>query len=119
MAAREEVVLVVSQLVIEETRRNLVEVSGDTLPFFESLLKAIPIEYTRPTKRQVLQAAKLVALKDAPILAAAKRAKVDLLVTLDKRHLLDKPELVEYAGLPIVTPKEAFGVIKKTVDREN
>jgi predicted nucleic acid-binding protein len=51
-------------------------------------------------------------LKDAPILAAAKQAQVDLLVTLDKKHLLGKPELVAYLGKKIVTPKEAVNYLK-------
>ena len=65
------------------------------------------MQFVRPTKRQVLSAAAHVALKDAPIVAAAKRAKVDLLVTLDKKHLLGKPELAKYASTEIVTPQEA------------
>jgi hypothetical protein len=52
-------------------------------------------------------AAERVALKDAPIEAAACKAKVDLLVTLDKKHLLGKPALAKYVGAEIVAPKEA------------
>ena len=44
--------------------------------------------------------------------AAAKRAKVDLLVTLDKKHLLGKPQLIEYIGFKIVTPQEAMAHIR-------
>jgi predicted nucleic acid-binding protein len=50
-------------------------------------------------------------LKDAPIIAAAKKGRTDYLVTLDKKHLLEKPELVKFAGIPIVTPKEAFEIL--------
>jgi predicted nucleic acid-binding protein len=73
MAARSELVLVISPLVLEETRRNLEE--------------------------------------SAPILAAAKSAQVDLLVTLDKKHMLDKPVLVQYLGKGIVTPKGAWQIL--------
>lgn len=52
-------------------------------------------------------AAEHVALQDVPIVSAAKRSKVDLLVTLDKKHLLGKPELAKYASAEIVTPQEA------------
>jgi len=34
--------------------------------------------------------------KDAPIVVAARKGKVDLLVTLDQKHLLGKPEITEY-----------------------
>ena len=107
MAVRGEYELVSSKLVIEEARRNLVETAADYLLFLDFALANIPIEFVRPTKRQVLAAAQHIALKDAPIVAAAKRAKVDLLVSLDKKHLLGKPELAQYADTEIFTPQEA------------
>lgn len=113
MAAKEELRIVVSELVVNETRRNLAEFSPDTLFFFEQVLGAIPFEYVRPTKKEVLAATKLVSLKDAPIVAAAKKAKVELLVTLDKKHLLGKPEIAEYTGAPTLTPKEVVEYIQK------
>src|SRR3990170_1527967 len=75
---------------------------------------AIPFEYIRPTKREVLAAAEHVAMKDAPILAAARKARVDLLVTLDKKHLLGKPELTEISRVAIVTPEGAVEYLQKT-----
>jgi predicted nucleic acid-binding protein len=108
MAISEELILVTSQLVLIETRRNLSESASDKLQFLENALANIPFELTRPTKREVLAAAKRVVLKDAPIIAAARKAKVGMLVTLDKKHLLGKPDLAAYLGVPIVTPKEAI-----------
>jgi predicted nucleic acid-binding protein len=107
MAAREEVILVVSPLVLEETRRNLGESAPETVGLFDLLVQTIPFEIVQPTKEEVLEAARVVVLKDAPILAAAKTSRVDLLVTLDRKHLLDKPMLVQYLGVKIVTPKTA------------
>lgn len=114
MALRGEYDLVSSRLVVEETRRNLAKTSEEYVLFLDFVLETTPIEFVRPTKRQVLAAKRHVALKDAPIIAAAKRAKVDLLVTLDKKHLLGKPELSEYAGVDIVTPQEAVGYLRGT-----
>jgi predicted nucleic acid-binding protein len=107
MAAREEVILVVSPLVLEETRRNLEESATETVALFDLLVQTIPFEIIQPTREEVLEAARVVVLKDAPILAAAKTSRVDLLVTLDRKHLLDKPMLVQYLGVKIVTPKNA------------
>lgn len=109
MSLRGEYDLVCSQLVVEEARRNLAGTSKDFVLFLDFVLENIAIEYVRATKRQVLAAASHVALKDAPVVAAAKRAEVDLLVSLDKKHLLGKPELAKYAGTEIVTPKVAVG----------
>lgn len=114
MALSGEIDMVISQIVIEETRRNLVANSPESLPFMEFVLASTPHTIVRPTRADVLNAAEFTALKDAPIAAAAKGAKADLLVTLDKKHLLGRPELVEFVGAPIVTPREAVKRIKET-----
>ena len=108
MAVAGDYQVVCSKLVIEETRRNLASTAPDYLLFLDFALENIPMEFVRPTKKQVLEAASYVDFKDAPIVAAAKRGRVDILITLDKRHLLGKPALSRYAGLEIITPKEAF-----------
>ena len=113
MAARNEIVIVISQLVLEETRQNLSDYSPNPVAYLEQLIEAIPFEFVRPTRHEVVAAANLVALKDVPIVAAALKAALDLLVTLDKKHLLGKPELIEYLGIPIVTPLEAVESIRK------
>ncbi len=106
-AIRKELKAVISQLVKNETKRNIVEKAPEKLHLLEAIIDNIPFELVQPTKRQVLDAAKHSDLKDAPIVAAAKRAKVDLLVTLDKKHLLGKPEISDYIVAEIVTPKDA------------
>lgn len=108
IGARGGITMVVSTLVLEETRRNLSEVSSELAVLFDLIVTAIPFEIVQPTKDEVFLAAKIVELKDAPILAAARKAGVDLLVTLDKKHLLGKPHLAEFAGMPIVAPGEAI-----------
>ncbi len=112
MAARKELTAVISKLVIDETNRNMIEKAPEKAHLLETIIDNVPFEITRPTKREVLAAAKHTELKDAPIIAAAKKAKVDLVVTLDKKHLLDKPELAKYIRAEIVTPKEAVGLLE-------
>lgn len=106
-AMRGDLELVVSPTVLEETRRNLAESAPETLPFLELVLASVSPEVCQPTKTEVLAAAEYTARKDAPIAAAAKRAGVELLVTLDKKHLLGRPALARFVGADIVTPKEA------------
>jgi uncharacterized protein len=108
MGARGEILLVVSPLVLEETRRNISQVSSELADLFDLIVVAISFEIVQPTKEEVIPAAEIVALKDAPILAAARKAGTNLLVTLDKKHLLGKPQLVAFAGMPIVAPGEAM-----------
>ena len=107
MAARDEIRLVISSLVMEETRRNLAEFAPEALLALEQILDSIDFEIINPTKDNVVEASRLVALKDAPILAAVKTAQVDMLVTLDKKHLLDRPDLETFANSPICRPVDA------------
>lgn len=103
----------VSQLVLEETEENLKEKAPFALPVFHQILDTIRFEFIRPTKRQVIQAAQYTALKDAPIIAAAKRARVDYLVSLDRRHLVGIPELSRQSGVKIVLPEELIGILRQ------
>ena len=106
MAIREEVTLVVSQVVLTETRRNLAQSAPEHVVLLDLLEANVPFEIIDVTKHEVLSAAEHVVLKDAPIVAAARKGKVDLLVTLDQKHLLGKPEITEYIKAKVVTPKE-------------
>jgi predicted nucleic acid-binding protein len=108
MALDGEIAVVTSEVVLTETRRNLASSAPEKLSTLERLLAHIPFEFVRPTKRDVETATRHVVLKDAPILAAARKARVDFLVTLDKKHLLGKPELARYARPPIATPQEVM-----------
>lgn len=113
LALRDQITLVVSQLVLQETERNLATKAPAALSAFEEFRNVVPFELVRPTKRQVLQAASYTALKDAAIVAAAKRAKVDYLVSLDRRHLVGVPEVEKRSGLKIVLPEEFMEMLRR------
>jgi predicted nucleic acid-binding protein len=117
MGARGEIVLVLSDYVFEETRRNLGSLSPPKETRLDEIISSAAIEIVEVTRKEVLNAAKIVVLKDAPILAAAKAAKVDMLVSLDKKHLLGRPELVEFLGAGILSPKEAFEQILTLLEK--
>jgi predicted nucleic acid-binding protein len=108
MGIRGQVTLVMSRLVLAETLRNLALSAPYGLPALERLLANLPYEMVQPSKNEVLNASQYTALKDTPILAAARIANVDILVTLDQKHLLGKPELESYAQAAIRTPGEAY-----------
>ena len=71
-ALREQVTLIASQLVLDETERNITSKAPEALPFFQQLIDTLPLELVRPSKREVQQAAQYTALKDAPIVAATR-----------------------------------------------
>jgi len=112
-AVRGEVTLVDSKLVYEEAEKNLADKAPEALPALHQFLDTVPFETVRPSKRQVLQAAQYSALKDAPIVAAAKRAQVDYLVSLDRRHLVGVKEVAQRSGLKIVLPSELLEKIRR------
>ena len=104
--------LVLSEFVLEETRRNLA-LTQPGLTVLERIVQEAQIEIVSVTRQQVLDAMKWIVPKDAPILAASKVAKVDMLVSLDKKHILGHPELEGYINAPILTPAEAFARLKE------
>ena len=114
MSTREELVLVLSNYVLEETRRNLARLKQPKNVDLEHLLSEAETEIVAVNRDDILRAAEKAVLKDAPIIAAAKKAKVTMLVSLDKKHILGRPDLETYINAPILTPKEAFQKIKST-----
>jgi hypothetical protein len=52
-------------------------------------------------------------LKDAPIVAAAKRAEVDYLVSLDRKHLVGKADVADRSRLNIVLPSELLRTVRE------
>ena len=93
---------------IRETERNIEEFNPQKLPVLTRIIESAGPEIIEVTVDQVKDAVEQITLKDAPILAAAKASQAEMLVTLDKKHFLNRPELSKYAGMPIVTPKEAI-----------
>lgn len=112
MSLSGQIKIILSKYVLEETRRNLAQLKRPPMDEFESFLVNAGLEIIEINKQAVLDAGKLIVLKDAPIIAAAKIAKVDMLVSLDKRHILDHPELEAYIQAFIVTPAQAFQKLK-------
>ncbi len=112
MSANGEITIVLSNYVLQETIHNLSQLKQPPLEALQEILVNAAIEIVDASKQAVLDAGKLIVLKDAPIIAAAKTAKVDLLVSLDKKHILNHLELEPYIKASIVTPAEAYQKLK-------
>ena len=98
----------ISRKVIEEVERNIGRKFPDLKPYFDRVLKNGKLIVSNiKSKNSVKIAEKLISDKnDAPILAAAKSAKVDVLLTLDIRHFIRDPNVSKKSGLKIMTPGE-------------
>src|ERR1700694_182286 len=85
---RRNVALVISDVVIDEVRGNLSSnpQAPRLLEVFDNFLNTVPFEVVFATERQVLRVAEYTVEKDAPIVAAAIRARVDYLASLYRKH---------------------------------
>jgi predicted nucleic acid-binding protein len=76
------------------------------------LAKRLEILSQEPNRQLIKKAEKVIVKKDAVILAEAKMAKADYLITLDKKHFLI-PEAVSFLKpKKIFTPKMFFDIFK-------
>jgi putative PIN family toxin of toxin-antitoxin system len=114
LAFQGRVELVISDDVLEEARRNLASKLPDGLDLFGQIVELVPFEMVTPTADEVRAAATYTDHKDAPIVAAAKRAQVDYLTSLDRRHLVDAPEVAQGSGLKTVLPHELLETIRRS-----
>ncbi|MBI5945536.1 MAG: PIN domain-containing protein [Chloroflexi bacterium] len=112
MGASGEIKIILSNFVLQETVRNLSGLKKPPLEALNQVIQNANIELVDATKQAVLDAAKLIILKDAPIIAAAKTAKVNMLVSLDKKHILGREDLEVYINASIVTPLIAYQTIR-------
>jgi uncharacterized protein len=106
------VTLAISDLVLEETKRNLTKNAPLALPYFAILADLFSPFITNPTKADVRKAAQIVHLKDAPIVAAAAKAKADYLATHDVKHLLSHAQAIEAAyGITVLAPANLLNIL--------
>lgn len=95
----------VSAYVLEEVQRHLVRKAPHTVSTIDTVIAQAGFNFVTPTMHHIVQAEQHVELKDAPVVAAAMTAKVDALVTLDKKHLLHRErEIREACGIVVVDP---------------
>ena len=106
------VALTISDLVLEETKRNLTKNAPLALPSFNVLADLFSPFIIQPTKAEVRKAAQIVHLKDAPIVAAAAKGKAAYLATHDVKHLLNHTQAIKAAyGITVLSPAELLSVL--------
>ena len=103
---------IISKHVKEEVERNLKKDVPQTIPIFQEFLDTVPFKIVHPTKQEVEEAALCVDLKDAAILAAARKAKADYLISLDTHHLVGVPRVAKCAKIEIILPSELLKIIR-------
>lgn len=109
--------LLVSRWVLEECERNLRKKLPQALPIFAELLVSIEPEILPdPTPQEIARWEPIIEAKDAPILTAAVKAKVDRLLTLNTKDFT--PEVAQKSGLTIQTPGDFVQELRRIVGQE-
>lgn len=104
-ALADRVQLATSEYVVAEVARNLAAKQPRAAVILGQIIEQVRFDMIDVTVEEVLTAAEYTALKDAPVVAAAAQAKCDFLVTFDRKHLLNPPEVAARSGVAIVTPE--------------
>ncbi len=107
-AFREEFKLCLSDLVLEETERNLSRKAPSALPVFRLLMDYLPAEMVISPRALVIKVGSIVNEKDAPIVAAASRAGADYLATFDRGLLRQREEIRTTYGPTVATPADVL-----------
>lgn len=106
--------LVVSPLVLTETERNVRnKLHSHQLSRFFILVGKTRILDQKPNMNLVKAAQKVIEEKDSVILAEAKLAKCDFLVTLDKKDFLVEKVAKFLKPKIALTPKELIELLEK------
>ena len=108
-----QIALLVSEQVIVETERAVARKIPRLLPELrQAILKSgLRILPDPPVELVIGRLDWISHAADAPILVAAVLAKVDYLVTLNRKHFLDDPKVVR-SGLRIGMPGEALAWVR-------
>ncbi len=97
--------LIVSPSILVEVERNILKKLPHGLGYYQRLIFAINAELANELNSEITtKVAEYVVQKDVHVIAAAIAAQPDYLVTYDRKHLLDVPEVTVRSGLKIVTP---------------
>jgi predicted nucleic acid-binding protein len=118
LAEARAIELVVSRQVLAEADRNLVAKLPALLDDYHLLLRHLaPVIVDDPSRVAVQEAARVIHRNDAPILAAARIAAVDYLVTWNTRDFLTD-RVRGWASFPVLTPGEFLQTFRDTLDKE-
>ena len=110
MAIRGRVNLLISDDIVEEVKRNVPKLADK----FEILLRLVPFHYVSVTAEDVSAALDYTVAKDAHVVAAAKKATVEYLVTFDEKHLLHNEVLKQNVTFSMLKPGDLLQLLRGT-----
>ena len=106
-ASQFRILLVLSQYVLQETERNLLTSAPRRHTTFLRFRDSVPFQLSEPSRLLIDDTARVVIVKDAPIIAAARAAEAMIVATYDRKDLLSKrQEILDAFGVTVATPNE-------------
>jgi len=108
MAIRGRIDLLISNDIVEEVKRNVPMLADK----FQELLELVPFNYGTLAIEDVTEVMDYTVAKDAHVVAAAKKAAVDYLVTFDEKHLLHNNELRRSVKFGMLKPGDLLQVLR-------
>jgi predicted nucleic acid-binding protein len=114
LAESGQIAVTISEQVLAETERAIARKVPIALSDFRQAILASQAQIVRdPSQDEVSAHPNLISHPaDIPIVLAAMQAKVDYLVTLNRRHFIDDPEVARRSGLNIGAPGDALGWVR-------
>ena len=119
MAEARVLAITVSSQVIVESERAIARVAPHALVPFREAVRSSGLRIVRdPSPEQVQAHLDMSAHSaDVPIVVAAMQAGVDVLVTLNRRHVVDDPTVSARSGLRIGSPGDALAWVREQIER--
>jgi predicted nucleic acid-binding protein len=113
------IVVTVSEQVVAETERAVARKVPRALSTYREALRSTGLQIVRdPPAEEINHHGDIIAHRaDVPIVVAAMQAKVDYLVTLNRRHFVDDPGVATRSGLRIGTPADALAWVRERLAR--
>lgn len=109
---KREIQMLVSEYVLDEVSNNLKSKSPEMAGTVSVLVDLLAFQIVQIDANAIRAAADYTELKDAPVVAAARSGQCDYLLTFDRKHLLNQPEIAKQSGLKIITPGDLLQILR-------
>jgi predicted nucleic acid-binding protein len=120
LAESDQITVTVSEQVVAETERAIARKVPQALADVRKAILASKAKILHDLSPAEVNAnLQLISHPaDVPIRLAAMKAKVDYLVTLNRKHFMDDPDVARRAGLRIGTPEDALSWVRGQISAE-
>jgi predicted nucleic acid-binding protein len=119
LAERKLITITLSEQVVAETERAMARKFPQALLYYREALRNTGARIVRDPPPEDVEAHRDIISHppDVPIVVAAMQAEVDYLVTLNRRHFIDDPDVAIRSGLRVGTPGDALAWVRRRLAR--